>query len=283
MQSNFNIGVRHILPVYPFLIILAAFTAATLARLHKAWRYAISALIVFSVVSSVRAFPAYLPYANEMFGGPSRTYKFLTDSNVDWGQQLKQAKAYLDSHGIQDCWFDYFASSVSDPRYYGIQCKPLQNGLGLPVPTPAHFSGTVLISATELTPALWGPGELNPYLQFAQRKPDDSIANGIFVFRGEFDISLASANYHGGNAWMMLQNEKASNAELQQALSEAETAVALSPNICAACREALGDVLKRLNRKDEARAAYARALEEAQSIYPEFQDDEIERLKKKLQ
>ena len=282
MQSNFNIGVRHILPVYPFLIILAAFTAATLAPLHKAFRYGISGLIVFSVISSVRAFPAYLPYGNEIWGGPSHTYQFLTDSNVDWGQQLKQAKAYLDAHDIQDCWFDYFASSVSDPRYYGIQCKPLQNGLGGPVPTPAHVAGTVLISATELTPAVWGPGELNPYLQFAQRKPDDSIADGIFVFRGDFDIPLAAANYHAGAAWMLLENEKARAVELQQALSEAQTAVSLSPHICAQCQEVLGDVLMKLNRKDEARTAYAQALKEAEGIYPEFQDDEIASLKKKL-
>ena len=283
MQSNFNIGVRHILPVYPFLIILAAFTAATLAPWNKAFRYGISGLIVFSVISSVRAFPAYLPYANEIWGGPSHTYKFLTDSNVDWGQQLKQTKTYLDAHRIQDCWFDYFASSVSDPRYYGIQCKPLQNGLGLPVPTPARIAGTVLISATELTPELWGPGELNPYLRFAQRKPDDSIANGVFVFRGDFDIPLAAANYHAGAAWLILQNEKASEGQIQQALSEAQTAVSLSPDICAPCREVLGDVLMKLNRKDEARTAYTQALEEAQGIYPEFQDDEIAGLKKKLQ
>ena len=224
-----------------------------------------------------------MPYSNESWGGPSRTYKVLSDSNVDWGQQLKQAKAYLDEHGIKDCWFDYFANMAAKPSYYGIQCKPLQNALGYSLPTPAHISGTVLISASEIASVVWGPGELNPYSQFAQRKPDDSIANGIFVFRGEFDIPLAAAIAHAGTAWKLLNVGKPTDAQMNQALNEAQTSVSLSPNVCAGCQEILGDALMKLNRKDEAKAAYQRGLALAQAIYPEFQDDEIASLRKKLQ
>ena len=283
MKSNFNIGVRHILPIYPFLIILAAYAAFSLAHSRKAWLYAITTLLIFHVASSAHAFPNYLPYSNELWGGPSYTYKFLTDSNVDWGQQLKQTKAYLDIHGIKDCWFDYFARSVADPAYYGIQCKALQDAFGSPVPTPSHISGVVLISAIELTPALWGPGELNPYSQFANRKPDDSIADGIFVFRGDFDIALASATAHAGTSWRLLNGrDKPTDAQVNQALLEAQTSVSLSPDICAGCQEVLGDVLMKLNRREEARAAYQKGLAEARAIYPEFQDSEIQSLQGKL-
>jgi predicted negative regulator of RcsB-dependent stress response len=75
---------------------------------------------------------------------------------------------------------------------------------------------------------------------------------------------------------------KATDAQINQALDEAQTSVSLSPNICAGCQEILGDVLMKLNRKDEAKAAYQRGLTLAQSIYPEFQDDEIASLKTKL-
>jgi hypothetical protein len=282
MRSNFNIGVRHILPIFPFLIILAAFAAWTLARAHKAWLYVASTFVLFHVLSSAHAFPNYLPYSNEIWGGPSRTYKVLTDSNVDWAQQLKQTKVYLDAHGIKDCWFDYFGQLVADPSYYGIPCKPLQTAYGLPVATPAHISGTVLISATDLSPALWGPGELNPYLQFAQRTPDDSIANGIFVFRGEFDIPLASATWHAGVGGDLVSDGKPTDAQLAQALNEAQLSVSLAPN-CSYCQELLGDVLVKLHRKDEARAAYQRGLSQAESTHPEFQSDEIASLKTKLQ
>lgn len=283
MRSNFNIGVRHILPIYPFLIILVACAAWGLASSRRAWFYAVSLLVLFHVASSARAFPNYLPYSNEIWGGPSRTYKVLTDSNVDWGQQLKQTKAYLDAHGIKDCWFDYFGQMVSDPVYYGIPCKPLQTAYGLPVTTPAHISGTVLISATDLSPALWGPGELNPYMQFSRRRPDDSIANGIFVFRGEFNVPLASAAWHAGVGYGLMSNDKPTDVQLAQALNEAQASVSLAPEICSYCQELLGDVLMKMNRKDEAKAAYQRGLALAEAIYPEFQSDEIASLKMKLQ
>ncbi len=53
-------------------------------------------LVACHASSSLRAFPNYLSYANEAWGGPANTYKYLTDSNVDWGQQLKTVHAYLD-------------------------------------------------------------------------------------------------------------------------------------------------------------------------------------------
>ena len=71
--------------------------------------------------------------------------------------------------------------------------------------------------------------------------------------------------------------------KMNQALNEAQTSVALSPNVGAGCQEIFGDALMKLNRKDEAKAAYQRGLALAQAIYPEFQDDEIASLRKKLQ
>ena len=283
MKSNFNIGVRHILPVYPFFILSAAFSAWSLVSLGKRWKYTVVALLLLSVFSSMRTFPNYLPYSNEAWGGPSKTYKWLTDSNVDWGQQLKQAKAYLDENGIKDCWFDYLGQMVSDPAYYKIPCKPLQTASGFANVTPPHISGTVLISATDLSPALWGPGELNPYVQFQHRVPDGSIANGIFVFRGEFDVPMAAAAYHANAAFMLLNATKPTAAQFSEAVSEAEAATRLAPDLCIFCFDILGDALTRLNRKDEAHAAYQQALTLAERIHPEFQIDEIAALKKKLQ
>ena len=56
----------------------------------------------------VRAFPNYIPYANELWGGPAKTHEILADSNVDWGQGLVALKQYIDQHQIKNCWFAYF-------------------------------------------------------------------------------------------------------------------------------------------------------------------------------
>jgi hypothetical protein len=280
-QSGFNIGVRHILPLYPFCVVLAAFAAWRFARHGRLWSYAVALFLVFHCVSSAYAFPNYLPYSNEILGGSAKTYKYLSDSNVDWAQQLKATKKFLDEHAIKDCWFDYMGRGwVVPPEYYGISCKPLQDSVDLMSVgnVPPHISGTVLISATELY-VLWGPGQLNPYAQFQQLQPDAVIDDGIFVFHGEFDVPLASAVAHTRAALGVLFNPSPSDMQLQQALAEVQAAVSLAPND-ATTQAVLAGVLAKMNRKQEAEAARQRALALAQTIYPEFQDQLISDLKK---
>jgi 4-amino-4-deoxy-L-arabinose transferase-like glycosyltransferase len=293
MHSDFNIGIRHILPLYPFLVILAAYAAWVLGRSRKLQLSLVSALVLFHVVSSARAFPNYLPYSNEAWGGPANTYKFLTDSNVDWGQQLKLVKKYLDERGIQDCWFAYSASLAADPGYYQIPCKPLPQRLGAPLENlPPRISGTVLISATELSPATWGPDDLNPYAKFRALRPDAEIADGIFVFHGEFDVPLLAAMAHTQAAERCLASSRLANGlsaneissanQAVQALAEAQAAVSLAPGDVGS-QAALGDALTALGRPDEARADYQRALTLAETHYPEFQSDWLPALQRKLQ
>ena len=272
MRSGFNLGIRHLLPVFPFLLILAGFGAWQLARSNRKWLAIVAPLLVFHVVSSTRAFPDYLSYSNEAWGGPANTYKALTDSNADWAQQLKATKKYLDERGIKDCWFDYLGRTVADPAYYGIPCKPLPDGIesfaGTPGAigvVPARVEGTLLISATELSGMIWGPPELNPYAQLQKLRPDDVIANGVLVFHGKFDLPLSSAICHTLIIPQLLQDGKPN-----QALAEAQAAISLAPNDVGS-QVFLGDVLTRMDRKDEARAAYQRAIKLAQTIYPEFQ------------
>ncbi len=292
IRSDFNIGIRHILPVYPFLLILAAYAAVELVRSRqeprgtlgrgRVWLYVVSAIVLSHVVSSARAFPNYIPYANEIWGGPANTYKVLTDSNVDWGQQLKATKKYLDERGIHDCWFDYFGRMAADPAYYQIPCKILPQRLGPPVENmPDRITGTVLISATELSPTVWGPGDLNPYARFRDLQPDGKIADGVFVFHGEFEVPLLAAMSHAQAAENLLGSATLSDTQAQQALSETQTAVSLAPNNIGV-QVAFGDALSALHRQDEAKAAYQRALNLAQTNYPEFQSDWIPALQQKL-
>lgn len=66
-----------------------------------------------------------------------------------------------------------------------------------------------------------------------------------------------------------------------EVLAEAQRALQLAPNSVGS-NAILDDVLERLNRNDEARAAYQRAMRSAQTNYPEFQADRVPQLLKKL-
>ncbi len=195
MGSGMNIEVRHILPMYLFLAVLIGGAAWTLIKDNRRWAYAIAVLLPFQAVSSTRAFPTYLAYANELWGGPSQRHKYLSDSNVDWGQQLKATKRYLDQRGVKDCWFIYFAEGVVDYTYYGIPCKPLPTAdslwVGQTADAPPAIDGPVLISAGNLSGFEFGAGALNPYEQFKYLRPTAVIDYGVFVFDGHFEIPLA--------------------------------------------------------------------------------------------
>ena len=281
LTVGMNIGVRHILVVYVFLYVLIGGTMWTLISRSRKWAYAVGVCLLAHAASSVMAFPNYIPYGNELWGGPSQTYKYLTDSNCDWGQQLKSVKQYLDGRGVKECWFVYFAAGVADPSYYGIPCKPLPtiNTLWLnePIDVPGSINGPVLISASNLSGVEFGPGALDPYGQFKLLKPTAVIDRGVFVFDGKFDLPLAAALGKVQKAQNLVQAK-----QFDQALEEAQAAVALSPDSIHT-QLTLGDVLREMGQLEQARAIYERALELAKTIEPEFQIRSIPSIEQRLQ
>ena len=281
MTVGMNIGVRHILVIYVFLYVLIGGAMWALVQKSRKWTYTLAVLLLVHVASSVLAFPNYIAYGNELWGGPSQTHKYLTDSNADWAQQLKSVKHYLDARGVKECWFVYFAAGVAEPSYYGIPCKPLPtiNTLWLnePIDVPASIDGPVLISASNLSGLEFGPGPLDPYGQFKLLKPSAVIDRGVFVFDGKFDMPLAAAISKVQKAQNLAQAK-----QLDQALQEAQAAVALAPDSIRA-QLALGDILLEMGQPQQARANYEKALELAKTIEPEFQIRSVPDIEQRLQ
>ena len=280
LTVGMNIGVRHILVVYVFLYVLIGGAMWALVSKNRKWLYAVGVLLLVHAASSVLVFPNYIPYANELWGGPSQTHKYLTDSNSDWGQQLKSIKQYLDQRGVKECWFLYFAEGVAEPSYYGIPCKPLPTistlWLNVPIDVPTSIDGPVLISASNLSGVEFGPGSLDPYGQFKSLKPTAVIDNGVFVFDGKFDMPLAAA---------ISKVQKAQNLagakQLDQALQEAQTAVALAPDSIQT-QLVLGDILREMGQPEQARPIYEKALQLAKTIEPEFQIRSVPNIEQRL-
>lgn len=109
MTSSVNIGVRHVLPVYVGLSLLAAAGAMRLfeAGSRKKWIAAVPAiLLLWAGASSALAHPDYLPYFNELAG--SHPEDILVDSDLDWGQDLKRLSAYLHKVGATSVGFTGF-------------------------------------------------------------------------------------------------------------------------------------------------------------------------------
>ncbi|MDX6611425.1 MAG: hypothetical protein QOD75_611 [Blastocatellia bacterium] len=101
MTGHINIGVRHIAPVFPFLFLLGG---AGLDRLLQAERRAklarvlVVVLLGWMVLDTVRAYPDYMSFTNQLtLGRPG--WEVLSDSNVEWGQDVGALARYLKQHG----------------------------------------------------------------------------------------------------------------------------------------------------------------------------------------
>ena len=265
MVSELSTGVRHILPALAFLLTLAAGGAWTMAQSSKSWRYALGILLAAHCVSSLHAYPNYIPYANDAFGGPSQTHRYLADSSSDWGQQLIATKSYLDRNNIHDCYFAYYDAPAVLPGDYGIPCQLLftLGTLGqVDTVVPPEIHGTVLISYSDLSGFEYGTKVRNPYQDFVALKPDAVIQDGIAVYNGDFSMAMAASLGHLGRSKILL-----SKGDFAGGIGEAETAVAVDPD-CFDAQYVLGNLYSAFGRKADALAHFKLALNIAQTMEP---------------
>ena len=257
ISSPLAIGVRHVLPSFAFVFLLAAAGAAALAVRDRRWAYAVAVLLAWHAADSLRMFPHYFGYSNALWGGPSQTWRYVADSTVDWGQQLKAVKQYTDEHHIDHCYFAYFIAPFVVPRDYGVPCDLLPtfdtNVSDSMVDVPETITGPVFLNTSDLTGYEFGTSALNPYQELVGRQPDDLIAGGVAVFHGSFRFPLArsmNAEIHARN---LLKTR-----DFARALVAVNEALAIAPESFTANLEA-GDALTALGRKGEAEARFRTA------------------------
>ncbi|HEX7586253.1 MAG TPA: glycosyltransferase family 39 protein [Patescibacteria group bacterium] len=123
ITGNLNIGFRHLFPILPFIYILTAKNISGLMKKLKSknnsfiFSTAILLLLAYLIVETVAAYPSYTSYFNQAAGGPKYGYHYATDSNADWGQDLKRLKLFLADHPeISKIRVDYFGGG--DIKYY---------------------------------------------------------------------------------------------------------------------------------------------------------------------
>ena len=182
-QAKTNIGLRHILPVYPFLFVLASRTATLHLRRPSLALLLIGIPLACTAISSLRIAPHQLAYFNESVGGPEQGYRYLSDSNLDWGQDLKGLKAYMDKEKLPIIYLSYFGTAP--PSYYGIRYQDVasKGTLGPPPPekVPADAPRKILaISAYNLQDVSKADNPLFRWLW--TRRPIAKIGYSIFVY-----------------------------------------------------------------------------------------------------
>jgi len=188
ITSNLNIGVRHILPTFPFVYILLSgqikrmYDHLKKKKLFNVYKLIFAVLLIWYAVSSLSIFPYYLTYFTELVGGAKNGHIYVTDSNLDWGQDLKRLAKWTDENNIEKIHLDYFGGG--DKKYYlGDKYEPWWGDRN---PEDAKES-YLAVSATLLKQGMAIPtkGWTKPttyYEWLNQYEPITVIGNSIFVF-----------------------------------------------------------------------------------------------------
>ncbi|UZE92911.1 MAG: glycosyltransferase family 39 protein [Candidatus Nealsonbacteria bacterium] len=114
ISGNLNIGLRHILPTFPFTYVLVSLGLISVIKkikrpvFKKTGILTIALLLSWYIFSSLSSYPYYLSYFNEIASGSNNGYKYVVDSNYDWGQDLKRLAQWLEEKGVKKIKVDYF-------------------------------------------------------------------------------------------------------------------------------------------------------------------------------
>ncbi|MBI4054042.1 MAG: glycosyltransferase family 39 protein [Candidatus Doudnabacteria bacterium] len=205
VAGNLNLGIRHLFPILPLIELLVAvaivkFFAGFETSIGKKMAAGFLALLLFWYgAGTLLAYPNFLSYHNESIGGGKNAYWYFTDSNVDWGQDLKRLGVWLTAHPeVERIKLDYFGGG--EPKYYFCHRKYDQNGLLVRTSSGYDCAGSVYqewhskngptvgwiaVSVTFLQNAKFYAERFNEpdydWLRF--QKPYAIIGNSILVYR----------------------------------------------------------------------------------------------------
>src|SRR6185369_1352001 len=189
MTSHLNIGVRHLLPMFPFAAIAGAgFISAVIEcglKRSRGLGVAVAAVaLVPCLVIAVSAFPNYLTYFSPLAGGAARGWQMLSDSNVETGQEVKPLARYLKDHGENRITGIMVGGEFL--KFYGIQADDFpgwyddedSEDAAEPIKTQYISIGAWCLSEIDLSDK-----QKEIIDRYRQQKPEMMVGDSIFVFR----------------------------------------------------------------------------------------------------
>jgi 4-amino-4-deoxy-L-arabinose transferase-like glycosyltransferase len=176
LGKGIQVGLRHILPVYPFLsVVVGSLLAVWWTRGGKLKM--VSAVLASCVIlEGISIHPHYLANFNLAAGGPDKGHTYLVDCNLDWGQDLPALAEYQHRNEIKHLYLSYFGTDV--PDRYGIEYKLICTPVGRTKPPP----GVYALSATDRQGLYDFPKRMNKLAWFRNNPPTCLVAHTIFVY-----------------------------------------------------------------------------------------------------
>jgi hypothetical protein len=141
VTSKADIGIRHILPIYP---LLAVVVGTEFTRLKLRYQLIGWLLVASLAITAFLAHSDYIAYFNELVGGPANGQNYLLDSNFDWGQNGKLLKNWMEKNHLTHIYLDYFGTGMA------IDYLRIPNQRVKPAEARNLADGYLVVSATHL-------------------------------------------------------------------------------------------------------------------------------------
>lgn len=205
ISSHLNIGIRHIMPLFPFAYLLVARQIVRWSKTHgfeepqtffqyvkdfferfiksMEKHFLLAALLLWMFFANLLAAPYYLSYYNAFGGGTENGYKIAVDSNYDWGQDLKRLNDFVEKRQIQKIAVDYFGGG--SPEYYlGDKFIPWQSKKGAP-PKGTWLATSIEFLQTNSAKQIKGfkIKPENTYAWLKGKKPFTRAGTSIFIYK----------------------------------------------------------------------------------------------------
>lgn len=197
MTSRINIGIRHFLPVFPFLFIMggAMFDRLLVARRIRfaprripfAAALPLVALLAWAGIEALRAYPDYVPYMNQLARKPR--WEYLSDSNVEWGDDMSALAAYLHARGETEVR-GAMSGAWGTLHFHGIRLHDLLAPPGAKMPATRYvaigagfLNGSTVVGGDEGSGQAHGAKRVDKFAAYRERQPEAVFGGSIYLYR----------------------------------------------------------------------------------------------------
>lgn len=243
IKSTANIGIRWMIPNDPFTYVLLGGMVMWMLR-HGGQRrlkqIIFGALGAWLVIGTLSWYPIFPSYFNELIGSRNNAYKYLVDSNLDWGQDLNRLGNWVKDQNLEKIYVDYFGGGVPEHSITTAEVIPWHSRYGLP-----EEGSYLAVSATFYQMSEYFArvnGEVS-YVRILSRAPDFQVGHSILVYhitaddlaqfvtseRAEYLARVAIADYLRNDVGVLGEEIDIDTISAEETVSDAATRTVAFP------------------------------------------------------
>lgn len=173
-RGNMQIGVRHILPAFPFLLLLTGYSLPS--RLNRWGAIFVISMAALSAAGSLRVYPYYLMYFNFLGGGPEQGWKISINGD-DYSQGDSDLLRWLQERKVKKLAFGE----------WGFGGRLLLNRAGIQTDNlPCEDTGELVAThAARILMMAFTLDQARCYTWMRLREPDEKIGYSIFIYNSK--------------------------------------------------------------------------------------------------